>query len=95
MGYTHYFTQKRNLKVGEMQAIVAAAEKIIKASTVELAWEYDEPAKPPELTKDLIRFNGVGEDGHETFWLPRKREVQDYQTGDSKGFLFCKTARKP
>ena len=32
-----------------------------------------------------IRFNGVGEDGHETFYL----------SPDESGWGFCKTARKP
>ena len=33
----------------------------------------------------MIRFNGKGEEGHETFML----------TPDSQEFNFCKTAQKP
>lgn len=96
MGYTHYFTQKRNLKVSEMEALANATAKIIRATNVPVIWEYDEPGKPPEITKDLIRFNGVGDDGHETFWLPRQRPKREaWQDKDTHGFLFCKTARKP
>jgi hypothetical protein len=41
--------------------------------------------RKPEVSKDLIRFNGLGEDGHETFLVLR----------DEGGFAFCKTVRKP
>lgn len=39
----------------------------------------------PEFTKDEVRFNGVGENSHETFTLCK----------DSTGFNFTKTQRKP
>jgi hypothetical protein len=37
------------------------------------------------VSDDIIRFNGVGDDGHETFCL----------TKEASGFEFCKTAGKP
>lgn len=39
---------------------------------------------PPIVSSKMIRFNGIGENGHETFWWENKA-----------GFNFCKTARKP
>lgn len=93
MSYTHYFTQKRNLKVAEMDALVEATKKIIELSDVPVLWEYDSN-EPPELTKDLIRFNGKLEHGAETFWLPRKRQPKAYPQ-QTHGYLFCKTCEEP
>jgi len=39
----------------------------------------------PEFSKDIVCFNGVGEDSHETFVIAHKQT--DWE--------FCKTARKP
>ena len=42
---------------------------------------------------DTIELNGVGEDSHESFYIPRKLD----RTRERKGevFDFCKTNRKP
>lgn len=95
MGYTHYFTQKRDLKVSEMERLVDAAEKIIAASGVPVLFEFDSN-EPPELSPDCIRFNGKLDDGHETFMLPKTRPAkQKWEDAQDRGFQFCKTARKP
>lgn len=91
MGYTHYHPQGRDFTAAEWQRLTDAATKIVAefgqgVTAAPLAWEYDEPTKPPQIDGDVIRFNGVGEDGHETFLLTRIREPY---------FTFCKTARKP
>lgn len=81
MGYTHNwnatdFTDKQwTLARHRMR-------KIIKQSDVPVQWEAD-TIQAPEISDSLIRFNGVEEDGHETFYMERG------QGG------FCKTARKP
>lgn len=85
MGYTHYFPQKREVTSEEWSRIVGFFGKIMKASSVPIVREYDEPGTEPKVTSDEIWFNGVGEDGHETMTLYRKHE----------GFVFCKTIRKP
>jgi hypothetical protein len=44
----------------------------------------------------MIRFNGWGDNGHETFLITR--EMSDYSIRDpesGESFDFCKTARKP
>jgi hypothetical protein len=50
----------------------------------------------PLFSNDEVRFNGVGEEGHETFIVLREFEPQDWQRPE-RGlyFDFCKTARKP
>jgi len=48
--------------------------------------QFEEDAEePPVCTEELIRFNGIDEDGHETFYFSAGKE----------DFAFCKTARKP
>jgi len=52
------------------------------------------------IDDDIIRFNGVEDDGHETFILTRtKRAKYDYESQEEYdvdgAFDFCKTARKP
>jgi hypothetical protein len=85
MGYTHYWNTKGAMSESEWEAITAAARKIIAKSTVALAFEYDEPEKKIVISKTAIRFNGIGDDGHETFCIGP----------DGTDFEFCKTARKP
>ena len=62
---------------------------------IDLAWEYD-VKKPPEVSPDMIRFNGSKDDGHETFLVTREMpEIPDWSSDKSASFDFCKTARKP
>ena len=48
--------------------------------------EFDQLDMIPEVGENRIKFNGIGEDGHETFIINRE---------DDEDFEFCKTARKP
>ena len=47
MGYTHYFPQRRDFTFDEWFAITGAARQIIDATNVRLAFEFDQPNKPP------------------------------------------------
>ena len=85
MGYTHYWKNTDTIDDSTWEAITTAAQKIIDESEVRLAWEHDEPSRAVEINATTIRFNGVGEDGHETFLITR----------DAEEFGFCKTAQKP
>jgi hypothetical protein len=92
MGYTHYWKTAKPIPLKTWQLICDDAEKIIAASPVPLAWEYDEPKKVPEVKRQnadggaaLIRFNGVEDDGHETFFFEQAAQK----------FAFCETANKP
>lgn len=84
MGYTHYWTLSRPMTPDEFAAVAGDIAKIVAAAGVPLASEYDE-TDPPQADAELIRWNGAGDDGHETFYL----------APDSTGFSFCKTAAKP
>jgi len=87
MGYTHYWHQSRPISSAEWGALADATRTILKRAKshgIALAREYDEPDSPPEITADLIRFNGIDDNGHETFYFER----------DAGSFAFCKTAHK-
>lgn len=45
----------------------------------------------------MIWFNGIGEDGHETFVFEQSHTISSYDRKNEQGqyFSFCKTARKP
>jgi len=54
---------------------------------IQLAFEDNIPEQP-EVSDSQIRFNGVGNDGYETFILKKNAYTKDQ-------FNFCKTAHKP
>jgi len=87
MGYTHYwksagFNAEQWAKLSDgARAIILAAG----SAGIALAGEWDEPVDLPVVDGDCIRFNGTGNDGHETFYLA----VAPVEFG------FCKTAFKP
>lgn len=75
-----------------------------------LAFEFDSPAvqqpvlfggpnygpRPPEVSPELIRFNGWKDEGHETFYLTKaKPDNPSYDPDATESFDFCKTNRKP
>jgi hypothetical protein len=85
VGYTHYWTNTRFTE-SQWKTACELVRSIIRLSSVEVQYEYDE-AKPPQIDDTVfhvIRFNGVDDDGHETFCIERN------EVGG-----FCKTARKP
>ncbi|UGY15207.1 hypothetical protein HAP48_0042900 [Bradyrhizobium septentrionale] len=99
MGYTHYWTQKRNFTIAQWQQIIVDLKAILAhAQHVEgivLAGSMGEGKTSPEFTDDLIAFNGLGDDSHESFYIQRKRTLEEWQSKDRLGWSFCKTAHKP
>jgi hypothetical protein len=89
MGYTHYY-ERDNTKVlpqADWHKVQKATNQIVKKAKAEgtdLRFEYDDP-RGPYIDGDIIRFNGAGDEGHETFLV----------NCDEEGFNFCKTAYKP
>jgi hypothetical protein len=83
MGYTHYFTKAAADRDDALrfEMFARGARTIIDyAKTYEGIKIGD-----LEISDEIVVFNGVGEDSHETF----------YWAIDGSGFNFCKTARKP
>ena len=68
---------------------------MIEGVDIPVRREFDEDT-PPTINANLIHFNGVGDDGHETFVIHRKAKKDDENVGGGlMAFTFCKTARKP
>lgn len=96
MGYTHYLYNTK-----KPEDIPDKALEILK-EVIEEGWEkgilqleYNDPSKPL-VTKEEIRFNGKGEDGHETCWYSSNpKDSGWYFTVDNEYFTCCKTAFKP
>ncbi len=67
----------------------------LRSKGIQIQFEHDEP-EPPVFDDNLIRFNGVEHDGHETFYIAQEFD-EHYRQPDDDGklFAFCKTARKP
>lgn len=85
MGYTHYIRQPLEIPKANWDCIIKCVKHLFETEAKGLIqYEYDEN-KPPVANEKEIRFNGIGDDGHETFYLTRGPER----------FSFCKTARKP
>ena len=83
MGYTHYWNHD-GFTDSEWEQVKQQAPNIIGASSVPVQFEYDE-SKPYFISDNLLRFNGIDDDGHETFYFPKEGSDRE----------FCKTARKP
>ena len=90
MGYTHYFKQIKRMPVESKKVAMANIQKIVAdAYDADLIQrEYDDIQKPVANSR-IVRFNGIGDDGHETFYLSPNT------TKEIDVFNFCKTARKP
>jgi hypothetical protein len=95
MGYTHYWRRKPTLDSNNFLDFSKDIIKIVQGVGMLLAYEYDEPTRPPQIDGDLIRFNGVGKDGHETFYFEREANTKYQKPGENEIFSFCKTAQKP
>ena len=89
IGYTHYWRPTKGIEPTTFARLSAAAAKVVS-----IAWDEQEidfadglgdEGTEPEFTKELIRFNGLGDNSHETFYL----------SPEPQGFQFCKTAMKP
>lgn len=85
MGYTHYFTQSRDASAAEWSAITADFRKLYAGGLLPTIRFGENHAAHPEISDDLVYFNGVRDNGYEPMLLAI----------DGEDFQFCKTARKP
>jgi hypothetical protein len=82
MGYTHYWNNSKQITPDLVDATTKILAKA-KERGIPLAYEYDLPDAPPVVSEIEIRFNGLLQDGHETFHF------------EQTSFGFCKTNYKP
>ncbi|MCE9563911.1 MAG: hypothetical protein K8U57_17860 [Planctomycetes bacterium] len=101
MGYTHYATRPKNLPARKFRLAAEDCRKVVETLCQEkgfrVQWESDD-TRPPQFSKDGIRFNGEDELGHETFAVDRLYIPYDDQAKPARGdgwVEFTKTARKP
>jgi len=95
MGYTHYWRQNKILPENQWAYFKELAEQVIQevqSNNIELVFEHDKAQLKPLVSDSLIQFNGVGDNGHETFYFPIRSSEENSEEG--KCFNFCKTARK-
>lgn len=85
MGFTHYWSQTRNLTSEEWTDIVTDISDILKyvqhEAGIPLGNMMGDPGSSPLFTDDRIGFNGVGEDRHETFTIAREATDDFCKTG--------------
>lgn len=97
MGYTHYWELRKDAK-GDMKDALEDIKKVIKRYKGLVQYEEDDK-RDPIITENVIRFNGIGEDGHETFYFEYPPKVEEnavaFESDPGEIFNFCKTARKP
>lgn len=67
--------------------------RLIASSSVPVALEYDEPQVKPNVSISEVRFNGIDENGHETFLI--NLNATSSKQDDGTVFACCKTAQKP
>lgn len=87
MGYTHYYNNDKVIAKTKWSKLTKDVKKLISHLNKDkplLQKEYDN-SDEPVIDGNEIRYNGIGDAGHETFLLRRKG--QDWS--------FCKTAHKP
>lgn len=84
MGYTHYWQNETPFTADDWTNICLTVRNITKASRLPIG-DATGNGNAPEFGPDELYLNGVGDDGHETFYLHRGVST----------FEYCKTARKP
>ena len=100
MGYTHYWRQQRDFTPAEWNELTRLTKLITADGSSILANGISDRGSQPTIDNEKICFNGIGEDGHETFRITKKkREKADYEKQEPYNrqgvFEFCKTAQKP
>lgn len=99
MGYTHYWDTNSSIHQinrKEYAKAIKEIEKALKVYTSDTAKVLD-IVVPIENKSDNfgIFINGIGKDGHETFYLPKNIEDFTGAGGHLGGTDFCKTNHKP
>ena len=99
MGYTHYWRQLRDFTDTEWNELARLTRLITEGWPARNLTATLDPAEF-NIDNEEIRFNGIGEDGHETFILTKKKrakmDYEEQEAYDIQGaFEFCKTAQKP
>ena len=85
MGYTHYIKNKREFTDAEWDQFTKEVKEMLDKTNIPVANGCGDEGSDPIINDKGVYFNGVGDDAHETAFMPK----------GSASFDFCKTARKP
>jgi hypothetical protein len=89
MGYTHYWERPAVIAPETFGRFAEDVRRIVTAVASEgvpMGDSMGNADSEPEIGDKLVAFNGVRNDGHESFYVPAV---------DDTSFNFCKTAQKP
>ncbi len=99
--YTHYWYRKEVLNRDKFRKAIKDVRQICKSvmedEGIPLVYEYNQEDRPVHFHCDEeVRFNGPGDNGHETFLVQRKFSINEHSSSDDNGRFFscCKTSRK-
>ncbi len=92
MGYTHYWYTRKELPVEKWVAFKKDCEALLDADSAEgIVWSRKDKIFP-YITDDLIVFNGIGQNGFESFSFSRNHGLKE---SNKPEFNCCKTRQKP
>lgn len=96
MGYTSKFYKVKEISPSVWEKILVDFNKVLPKFIDKLDTTTDQKL---QADNEMIYFNGIGEEAHETFYIDRVSEdssLETYYTDERKGKYFecCKTARK-
>ncbi len=110
MGFTRHWHRKLHLPDDGWKLMLDDMLLVWSAADVPIAYDFNVPAQVPIVGRDgsypdmgsIVRFNGIGEDGHETVLVQQHWEMgflekarTTTQLGPDWRWDFCKTNRKP
>lgn len=99
MGYSHFWERPKELDQKLFISFSNDVRKIFEVSKENRITLADGHGKTTKLVADdeLVCFNGLGSNSHETFFMPRVFEPLIWMKPSEAGlyFQFCKTNRKP
>ncbi len=92
MGYTHYWYTKKEIPADKWGEFINDCKELLDSDAAEgIVWSKKDKIFP-YLTDEDCNFDGIGDNGHETFAMSRNRGRQE---SDGENFDCCKTAHKP
>ena len=95
IGYTHYWRRNKDISPETWAKIKDDVSYILNHQMNRGLSDIGDPDECM-ITDDVIRFNGRGDDGHETFLVTRLCPVPaSYSSDKTQSFDFCKTNQKP
>jgi hypothetical protein len=95
MGYTHYWEILPTVSLKKHEEALDLIGEFISKHKGALASPGGARGSKPTNNEKGVGFNGIEEDGHDSFYLPRNLEEKRLLSSDDAFYSdFCKTASK-